>query len=58
MSADPNTLLTAKELAFELRRSVRYVREMKRRGFLMPGGRSTVSSALVWLIRNPPPFGK
>jgi hypothetical protein len=48
-------LLTIKELASELGRSRRYVTHMRRRGFLMPGGKATVAEARSWLVRNPPP---
>lgn len=51
-------LLTACELAWGLKRSVRYVYEMKAKGFLMPGGRSSINQALAWLARNPAPFAK
>ena len=48
-------LLTAKELAFELRRSYRYVRYMRKAGFQMPGGVATIAEARQWLERNHPP---
>jgi len=51
-------LLTASELAYELRRSLKYVYAMRRRGFLMPGGTATVSEARAWLVRNPAPTAK
>lgn len=50
-------LMSACELAFELGRSVQYIYAMKRRGFLMPGGRATLAEARGWLVRNPPPRG-
>jgi hypothetical protein len=53
---DDMDLLSAKELAFKLKRSVRYVRRMSELGFRMVGGRSTVSAALFWLAKNGPPF--
>lgn len=51
-------LLTAKELASELNRSVHYIYQMRRRGFRMIGGRATLESAMKWLDKNPKPFGK
>jgi hypothetical protein len=48
-------LLSAKELAGELGRSIRYVRKMKQRGFKMVAGRATLESAVAWLDTNPPP---
>lgn len=50
------TLLNAKELAEALRRSPRYVGEMKRKGFQMPGGTATLREARAWLARNPRVF--
>jgi hypothetical protein len=50
-----NKLLTASELAFELRKSVKYIYAMRKRGFLMPGGVATVAEARAWLVRNPAP---
>lgn len=49
-------LLSIKELAAELGRSRKYIWAMTKRGFIMPGRRATVSHALAWLARNPPPF--
>lgn len=51
-------LLSVCELAFEMGRSVRYVYAMRANGFLMPGGRATVSEARAWLVRNPPPTSR
>jgi hypothetical protein len=48
-------LLSPKQLAAELGRSIRYVRAMVARGFIMPGGTATLSEARRWLVRNPPP---
>jgi hypothetical protein len=48
-------LLSVKELAFTLKRSTNYVYHMKRMGFLMPGGRTTLELALSWLSRNAAP---
>jgi hypothetical protein len=53
MKTEP--LLSGKELAAALGRARTYVSAMKRRGFLMPGGRATLAEARAWLIRNPPP---
>ena len=51
-------LLTAKELADALRRSVKYIYAMKAQGFQMPGGLATLAEARSWLVRNPAPRGK
>jgi hypothetical protein len=48
-------LLSVKEIASRLNRSLNYVYAMKKRGFLMPGGRATLSEATAWLTRNPGP---
>lgn len=48
-------LMTRKELALALRRSVRFVDYMKAKGFMMPGGMATVAEARAWLARNPAP---
>ena len=53
-----NDLLTCKELAAALKRSTRYVYEMKRAGFPMPGKRATLAAALKWLETNPSPTGR
>ena len=58
MSTDQNKLLSIKELSAELGRDRSYVTAMKSRGFRMPGGRSTLASALDWLNRNPKPRAK
>lgn len=50
-----NQLLSPKELAEALRRSDRYVRHMKSRGFKMPGGYATFEDARNWLEKNPAP---
>lgn len=50
-------LLSVKELASELGRARSYVEAMKSKGFIMPGGRTTVGRALSWLARNPAPRG-
>lgn len=41
--------MTAKELAYELRKSVNYVYGMRACGFSMPGGTATLSAAVEWL---------
>lgn len=51
-------LLTSKELAIALNRSLRYVRYMRAKGFEMPGNTATLTEARGWLVRNPPPRGK
>ena len=43
-------LLTVKELAFELRRSVNYVYSMRKAGFQMPGGTATLTEARAFLL--------
>jgi hypothetical protein len=48
-------LLIGKELADALGRERTYVTAMKRRGFIMPGGKATITEARAWLARNPPP---
>lgn len=46
---------SAKELASMMGRHITYVYAMKARGFLMPGGRASLSEARGWLVRNPAP---
>jgi len=48
-------LLCAKELADRLGHSVDYIYAMKRDGFSMPAGRSTVYAALAHLEQFPAP---
>ena len=48
-------LLTPKELAALLKHDVKYVYEMKRLGFLMPGNRATLAEARLWLVAHPKP---
>lgn len=55
MTLTKSKLLSAKELAGELGRSIRYVQMMKQRGFKMTGGRATLESAVAWLEANPAP---
>ena len=52
-----NELLTSKELAAQLKRSIDYVYAMRKGGFPMPGKRATLAAALVWLADNPSPTG-
>jgi hypothetical protein len=51
-------LLTSKELASALKRSLDYVYAMRKAGFPMPGKRATLAAALVWLTDNPNPTRK
>ena len=51
-------LLSSKELASKLKRSERYVKMMRARGFRMIAGRTTLATALRWLVTCPHPFGK
>lgn len=53
-----STLLTVKELAFELRKNASYVYAMRARGFKMPAGLATLNQALKWLDKHPSPRGK
>lgn len=51
---DPATTpLNQKELAFYLRRSTEYVRAMKKAGFQMPHGTTTLHAAHRWLHQHP-----
>lgn len=45
-------LCSTKELAMELGRSERYIRQMKREGFKMDGRRATVEEAREWLRKR------
>lgn len=51
-------LLSCKDLAVLLRRSTRYVYMMKRSGFRMIAGRTTLKAALLWLTSNPSPCSR
>ena len=51
-------LHTVAELAEKLKRSESFIKNMKRRGFEMPGARATVSQAIEWLRENPLPCRK
>lgn len=51
-------LLTSKELAAQLKRSIDYVYAMRKAGFPMPGKRATLADALAWLSDNPSPTGR
>ena len=53
-----NELLTSKELAAALKRSIDYVYAMRKAGFPMPGKRATLTDALAWLSDNPSPTGR
>ena len=46
-------LLTVKELASELKRSIAYVYAMQKAGFKMIANRTTIEDALLWLKNNP-----
>ncbi len=46
-------LLTAKELAWQLKHHPTYVYRMRRAGFPMPANRTTLAAALDWIARNP-----
>lgn len=58
MQANPNALLTPKELAGLLRRHTSFVYAMRRAGFQMPGGTATLTEAREWLRLNPKPRAK
>ena len=58
MNTTREPLLTPKELAYELRRDISYVRAMVRLGFPMPGDRCTLTEAREWLALNPKPRRK
>lgn len=51
-------LLSAKELAAKLKRSTGYVKAMKRIGFRMIAGRTTLTAAIAFLAKNPMPCRK
>lgn len=53
MIDDP--LLSIKELASVLNRSVSYIFAMKRQGFIMTGGRARLSEARAFLLGCPKP---
>jgi len=46
-------LLCVKELAGELGRHTSYIYAMRRDGFEMPAGLSTVNQAVAWLAKRP-----
>lgn len=48
-------LLSVKELAIRLKRSESYVWAMRRRGFRMIAGRTTMTAALQFLVKVPNP---
>lgn len=51
-------LLSIKELAQKLKRSESYIFAMKRRGFKMLAGRTTLSAALKFLAVIPSPCSR
>lgn len=55
MSNATEPLLSSKELASKLGRSISYVKAMRRRGFKMPEHRTKLSIALRWLAKHPEP---
>lgn len=55
MIPEHHRLLTSKELADALRRSLSYVYKMRSLGFPMPGGVATIAEARAWLTDNPNP---
>lgn len=50
-----NELLSTKQLASALGRSLRYIQYMKAQGFQMPGGLATIAEARSFQARNLPP---
>lgn len=58
MTRPNEPLLTAKELAGALRKTVRYVYFMTANGFAMPGRVATLTEARRWLARNPAPCAR
>lgn len=46
-------LMDAKGVAAALSRHPNYIYDMRTAGFLMPGGRGTVRSAMQWLLDHP-----
>lgn len=48
-------LLSAKQVADKLGRHITYVYAMKRHGFRMVAGRTTLTAVITWLARNPEP---
>lgn len=51
-------LLSVKELAARLKRSEAYVWQMRKRGFRMVAGRTTLGAAIAFLSRCPRPFSR
>lgn len=51
-------LLSMKELADELGRSYSYVKAMRRRGFRMIAGRTTLRAAITFLAKVDKPCGR
>jgi len=59
MNYDPlDELLSCKELAARLKWSESYVEWMKRRGFQLVAGRTSLRVALRWLQVNPNPCAR
>ncbi len=56
--SQPEKLLTRKELAAEIRRNIAFVYAMEQCGFLMPGGRCTLTAAINFLTKCPRPYSK
>lgn len=51
-------IISKKELASALQRSLPYVQAMQKRGFQIKSGRTTLNKALLWLERHPKPLSK
>lgn len=58
MRVSQQELLSCKDLALYLKRSLSYIYAMRKRGFKMPGNRASICQALSWLAKNPPPCRK
>jgi hypothetical protein len=53
-----NQVISCKELAGALNRSMPYIQAMKNRGFPMQSGRTTLAKAMKWLEKHPKPLSK
>ena len=51
-----NELLSVKEVAYAIGRNVSYVYRMRRIGFKMPGGRTTIAEVKQFLTEHPLPW--
>lgn len=51
-------LLSAKQVADKLGRHLKYVYAMRKRGFRMIAGRTTMTAVITWLAKNPQPCSK